>query len=163
MVAGGAMKAGVGLLTGVMLVSSCAWAEGLPDELLLRCDLKQTSVSNYRGKPDFNEINLVKDFRLKSGVIGWTNLSIPIGTDCKLMDGEIACSWAGTIPIKADRTSGPRVEKRESSVRLRRATGEIRLTLETWGYPGDSAKGTPDSTLVLNQSGVCRTIGKPIF
>lgn len=104
-------------------------------------------------------MTLVRDFRLKNGVFAWTNLSIPIGTDCKLLDGEIVCSWSGTVPLKAD----SRVEKRRSSVRLSRATGEIRLTLETWGYPGESVKGAPDSSLVLNQSGFCRTIGKPIF
>lgn len=66
-------------------------ADDLPTELLLRCDLKQTWFMNVGGKTDLLEDKLSKDFRLKNGVFGWTDLAIPIGEDCKLDGGEITC------------------------------------------------------------------------
>jgi hypothetical protein len=77
-------------------------------------------------------------------------------------NGDITCAWSGVIPLN-DPPFGARVEKRQSTVRLSRTTGEIKLTLETWGYPGDRVKGNPDISMKLSQSGVCRTIGKALF
>jgi hypothetical protein len=118
---------------------------------------------NLKAGPDFSEMTLTKEFRLKNGVFGWTNNPIPVGTNCKLVEGDITCAWSGVIPLKDIQHGTPRVEKRQSAVRLSRTTGEIGLTLETWEYPGDRVKGKPDSSTQMSQSGVCRTIGKPLF
>jgi hypothetical protein len=147
----------------IVFIPFTALADDLPNELLLRCDVKQTSIIESAGKPDFNEVNLSKDFRLKNGVFAWTNGPVPVGVDCRLVDGEIACKWSGIIPPQKNSPLGIRTEKRQSSVRLSRATGEIKLVLETWGYPGDGVKGSPDISMKMTQSGVCRTIGKAIF
>ncbi len=147
----------------MMLLPMAALADDLPAELLLRCDLKQTLFLKSRGKPEFDERTFSKDFRLKNGVFGWTNNHIPVGKDCKLVDGEIACEWSGIIPPSKDSPLGPYTEKRQSSVRLSRATGEIRLVLETWDYAGDGVKATPIGSMRMIQSGACRTIGKPLF
>jgi hypothetical protein len=151
------------IATAMMLFPLAALADDLPSELLLRCEVKQTHfITSNNSKTDFDEKTYTKDFRLKDGVFGWTNGPIPVGTDCRLVNGDITCAWSGVIPLN-DPPLGPRVEKRQSTVRLSRTTGEIRLTLETWGYPGDRVKGNPDISMKLSQSGVCRTIGKPLF
>jgi hypothetical protein len=151
------------LCFATILLPITALADDLPTELLLRCDLKQTVFMNNGGKPDLFEDKLSKDFRLKNGVFGWTDLSIPIGENCKLEDGEIFCRWSGVVPPQKGSPLGARTEKRQSSVRLSRATGQIRVELDTWGYKGDGVKGTPDSSKKMVQSGVCRTIGKALF
>lgn len=148
----------------VALLPPAAMADELPTELLLRCDLKQTVyMTSAAGRPDLVETKLSKDFRLKDGIFYWTGLSVPVGKDCKLLDGDIACAWKGTIPLGNDPPLGVRTEKRQSSVRISRATGEIKLVLETWSYIGNGAQGTPDGSMKLTQSGICRTIGKALF
>jgi hypothetical protein len=142
-----------------------AIAEELPSELLLKCDLKQTGYSVYQGKPDYHEIQLSKTFRLKDRVFSLVDSRLPSGENCKLNDGQIECEFNATIPL--DEVPGlqgqSRTEKRHSTVRLNRSTGELRLVLETWGYVGEGTKGKPNSTLNLIQTGVCRSIGKALF
>lgn len=164
-VTGKAMKiAAKSISYAIVCFPLIAAADELPSELLLRCDLKQTVYMTSTGRrPDLVETKLSKDFRLKDGTFYWTGLRVPIGNDCKLVDGDIACAWSGLIPPSGDSPLGARTEKRQSSVRLSRATGEIRLVLETWGYAGDGIKGTPDGAMKMTQSGVCRTIGKALF
>jgi hypothetical protein len=147
----------------ISLLSSGAFAQGVPTELLLRCEVKQTIFFDLGSpKANFDERTFTKDFRLKDSTFTWAGNPIPIGHNCKLIDGDISCGWTGNIPLN-DSSLGPSVEKRKSSVRLSRATGEIRLTLETSNYSGKEAKGKPTNTMQLTQAGVCRAIGKPLF
>jgi hypothetical protein len=150
-------------LTTWLLFPVAALPGDLPKELLLRCDLKQIVFMDFGGKTELHEDKFSKDFRLKDAQFGWAGSRIPIGTNCQLVDGEIACEWRGVIPPEKDSPLGSTTEKRHSSVRLSRSTGEIVVMLETWGYAGNEAKGKPRNSMRLSQRGVCRSIGKPLF
>jgi hypothetical protein len=170
MVAGRAMKRAllhIALLPLAMFVTVAVAEDELPRELLLRCELKNTTFIVSGGKTDFHDDTEVKDFHLKDGIFEFTSGYVPLGTSCRLIDGKIGCKFSKTSARKSGQVGsvqlGPSVEKRESRVLLTRATGEIHVFIQTQTYDGESIKGTPSFTMTWNMEGVCRTIGKPLF
>jgi hypothetical protein len=151
------------LLPLAMFVTTVATAEDeLPRELLLRCELKDTTFIVSGGKTDFHEDTVVKDIHLKDGIFEFTSGYVPLGTGCKLNDGKIGCKFSRTTTSRSAEF-GPSVSKRESFVLLTRATGQMVLGIKTWLYPGETIKGQPSMTMTSNSEGICRSIGKPLF
>jgi hypothetical protein len=158
----------IALVPLAMFATNVAMAEDeLPQELLLRCELKDTTFIVSGGKTERHDDTKVQDFHLKDGIFELTSGHVPLGTDCKLSNGKIGCKFSRTSASKSGHIGsfqfGPSVEKRESGVLLTRATGEIHVFIQTQTYDGESIKGTPSFTMMSNMEGVCRTIGKPLF
>jgi hypothetical protein len=151
------------VLLPLTMSATIAMAEDeLPRELLLRCELKDTTFVKSNGKTDFHEDTVVKDFHLKDGVFEFTSGFVPLGTNCKLSDGKIGRKFSRTSTSRSAEF-GPGVEKRESFVLLTRATGQMLLQIRVWYYTGEVIKGEPSLTMTSHDEGVCRSIGKPLF
>src|ERR1700730_4270661 len=106
-----------------MFATTVAMVEDeLPKELLLRCELKDTTFTASGGKTDFHNDTEVKDFHLKDGIFEFTSGYVPLGTGCRLIDGKIGCKFSRTSAQKVGQVRsvqfGPSVEKRESGVLL---------------------------------------------
>ena len=157
------MKLALISIAGAMLATvATAGDDELPTELFLRCDVKDITSIVSNGKQDFHSDTEVKYYRLKDGIFQSTSGKIPLGTGCKLFNGEVVCIFSKTQTSKSAQF-GPKVEKRKSSVTLIRATGEIRLNLRIESYDGESIKGSPSFTMTSIMEGTCRTVGKPLF
>lgn len=150
------------LIPVAMLVTAAMAEDELPRELLLRCELKNTTIVIGGGKTDMHDDNEVKDFHLKDGTFEFTSGYVPLGTDCKLSNGKIGCKFSRTTSSRSAEF-GPSVEKRESFVLLTRATGEMLLNIKTRLYQGETIKGEPSLTMTSHYEGNCRSIGKPLF
>jgi hypothetical protein len=145
-----------------MFATNAEADDELPAELLLRCELKNTTNIVSNGKTVFHEETKVEDFHVKDGTIGFTSGFGPVGTDCKLFDGKIGCKFSQT-KASSSAEFGPSVEKRESVVLLTRATGEMEMHIKTSLYHGEKIKGEPSLTMNSHSEGICRSVGKPLF
>ena len=168
---------GEALMKNMFSISSCVCfialvipaplkAMNLPEELLLRCNLKQSTFMESGGKVDHHEMQLTEDYRLKDGLLLLTRSPRPIGTDCKLVDNEITCLLA-IVTLTKDKPSIPGIrsgaEKRESVIRIRQATGEFRSNLRITSFPDDNLRAKPSITTDVTKIGTCKSIGKPLF
>jgi hypothetical protein len=156
------MKRALISIAGAMLATIAVADDELPRDLFLRCEVKDIASVVTGGKEDVHINKEVKHYRLKDGNFQSTSGHVPLGTGCKLFDGQVVCRFSRTQASKSVQF-GPKVEKRESSVMLTRATGEIRLTLQIQTFDGDSIKGTPSFKMVSIGEGICRTVGNPLF
>ena len=152
----------IALLLATFASTAAKAEDDLPRELLLRCDLKNTTFMVVNGKTEFHEEAEVKDFHLKDGTIEFASGFVPLGTGCKLSDGKIGCKYSRTLTSRSGEL-GPSVEKRESVVLLTRATGQMLLQINVRSYQGETIKGEPGLTMNSRYEGVCRSIGKPLF
>jgi hypothetical protein len=143
------------------LPASAAAQDLLPSALLLRCDVKEL-LSNDRQTTPYSEKSRILDFQLKDGVFTFVGNPEPIGTECKLLDGDMVCEASSVAPPYMS-GAGLIAQKRHSNVRLSRTTGEIHVFIEIWDYVGARAEGTPTSHTKVDQSGVCRMTGKALF
>lgn len=136
---------------------ACAAAEdSLPSAFLLRCDVKER-LANDRQTAPYAEKSRTLDFQWKDGVFTFVGNPEPIGTECKLLDGDMACEASSAPPPQLS-GAGRIAQKRHSHVRLNRTTGEIHVLIEIWDYAGERAEGAPTSHTTVDQSGVCRTM-----
>jgi hypothetical protein len=153
------------LMIAALISPAVASAGELPNELLLRCEIEQSLSSSVAGSPkpiySFNKVTL--DYRLKNGVFSWSGNPVPIAVNCSLRDGDVICSWSGVVPFEDSRPFGSLSQKRQSSVRLTRATGQIGVVLKTWDYADADAKGQIKVTGTVLQNGICHSIGSPVF
>jgi hypothetical protein len=79
----------IAILPLAMFATTVAMAEDeLPRELLLRCELKNTTFIVSGGKTDFHDDTKVEDFHLKDGTFEFISGHVPLGTDCKLSNGK---------------------------------------------------------------------------
>ena len=144
------------------LPASAAAQDLLPSALLLRCDVKEVMSNDRQTKP-YSEKSRILDLQLKDGVFTFVgNPEEPIGTECKLLDGDMVCEASRVAPPYMS-GAGRITQKRYSNVRLSRATGEIHVFIEFWDYVGERAEGTPTSHTKVDSSGVCRMTGKALF
>ena len=136
---------------------ACAAAQDSPPSaFLLQCDVKER-ISNDQQTQPYSEKSRTVAFQLKDGVFAFVGNPEPIGTACKLLDGDMVCEASGAAPPSMS-GAGLIAQKRHSAVRLTWATGEIHVLIETWEYVGERAEGAPTAHTTVDQSGVCRTV-----
>jgi len=142
-------------LTALAVLSPAANADELPKELLLQCEGKVTAIIMLGAKPEFSTATFKSTLRLKDGSIGNIEYNFLDGKDCVLVKGEVRCELNEVIYMKELNAT----ERRHGTVSINRATGELRMFLETWSFDGTRASGTPSTTVKLTKTGVCRPAG----
>jgi hypothetical protein len=84
---------------------------------------------------------------------------VVLGKGCSLQKGVILCELQETI-------YGPEfdsTEKRHLGVSIVRETGELHQIIETRTFHGKGTVGKPYLNSRVQKTGICQTIGKPIF
>jgi hypothetical protein len=147
------------------LIGAVAWsvaaADDLPRELLLQCEGKSIMFLMDGDKPTEMKSDAFKgmQLRLRDGVMVDTEVNVVYGRSCNLEGGKIWCELNEAIYIPEFNST----EKRHLWISLVRETGELRLSIETRTFNGKSTTGKPRGGSQIRKSGVCRTIGKPLF
>ena len=138
------------LLLAAPLLSLPAFAaDGLPKELLLRCEGTMNAVMDVPTSQS-RSATFAVNLRLKDGTISDALTGTIEGEDCTQTNGEIKCATTKLYP-QANSTI-----KRQSSVVINRNTRAITLWLESWDYQGSDASGTPAAHLRVLRTGLCR-------
>jgi hypothetical protein len=144
-----------------VLFSSAAFGDDLPRELLLQCEGNSKlfeMLGDTTTDIKFDTFKVLQ-LRLKDRAIVNIENNIVNGKDCKLQDGTIACELIEAL-YDAQTNS---TEKRHFRVLLTRQTGEAMLYFETWTFHGKTTAGKPFLSTRVQKTGICRTIGQPLF
>jgi hypothetical protein len=135
------------LLAPLSLTATISAAE-LPKELIMQCEgTTKLSVTLFGNAPDFQTDTFHFVLRLKDGSLSNVDGNFFEGENCALTEDIIRC--------ESDTTSANRKEHRTAAIN--RATGEMRLLLESQTLDGTDTKSGPSATIKSLRTGVCHS------
>ena len=149
------------LISALMVRSTVGGAGELPKEILLQCHGKTKMFLMEGDKTTdvkFDNFEALQ-LRLKDRTIVNIQVNVTYGKDCNLDDGKIWCELNETIYNRETDST----EKRHLLTSLIKETGELNLSIETWTFHGKTLGGKPWLSSRVQRTGVCQTVGKPLF
>lgn len=128
----------------------------LPKEMLLQCEGVRKIIF-LKPPLDMQSKPFKDNYRLHNGNLDLSGSKADSVKNCELDGDEVHCESHSVETFSTKST-----QKKHSVAILSRHTGEFRMTIDALGFKGQPV-GNPDSSMKIVRTGVCRTIGSPLF
>jgi hypothetical protein len=135
-------------------------ANALPRQLVLQCEGDTNLVTTHGNENDIQRAPFQLALRLTDGSLHNIQYDFLEGKDCTLVDDVVRCELDTTTHNRELGTTS----KEHRTVSINRATGEMKLMLESQTFAGTDTIGEPLIAIKSSRIGHCRSAATmPLF